>query len=241
MSLTPRENLLKLWRREGFEYAPAHFWLCPSLAEEFNKRYANAESYEDMFNFPFRGVSAAMKENKQDWMRYYPGVTFNPDTRIDDSGVAHEPHPGSMHMTRMHHPMKNLTSLDEFKAYPYPELHHDSVKTLTSEIAAIHDRGLAVMGGPGSIWENSWYPESRIKRTLFVGSPFPVPNLLSRSRILLLVSTFLIFPVLLSPIMPFLKRVFQIICLALACLLHFNMHVLLTYAHVKSRGLQARF
>jgi len=85
------------------------------------------------------------------------------------------------------------------------------------------------------------YPESRIKRTLFVGSPFPVPNLLSRSRILLLVSTFLIFPVLLSPIMPFLKRVFQIICLALACLLHFNMHVLLTYAHVKSRGLQARF
>jgi len=88
---------------------------------------------------------------------------------------------------------------------------------------------------------HAYYPESRIKRTLFVGSPFPVPNLLSRSRILLLVSTFLIFPVLLSPIMPFLKRVFQIICLALACLLHFNMHVLLTYAHVKSRGLQARF
>jgi len=160
MSLTPRENLLKLWRREGFEYAPAHFWLCPSLAEEFNKRYANAESYEDMFNFPFRGVSAAMKENKQDWMRYYPGVTFNPDTRIDDSGVAHEPHPGSMHMTRMHHPMKNLTSLDEFKAYPYPELRHDSVELLIPAVKSLHDRGLAVMGGPGSIWDDSWYMRS---------------------------------------------------------------------------------
>ena len=84
-------------------------------------------------------------------------------------------------------------------------------------------------------------PESRIKRTLFVWHPFLVPSLFSHSKILLLVSAFLIFPVLLRPIMPFGKRVFQIICLALACLLHFNVYVLLKCVHVKNRGCQARF
>ncbi|MFA6101293.1 MAG: uroporphyrinogen decarboxylase family protein [Victivallaceae bacterium] len=156
MSLTPRENLLKLWRREGFEYVPAHFWLCPSLIEEFKQRYGNAEFYVDKFNFPFRYVGAAVKENKQDWTRYYPGVIFNPGTKIGDDGVAHEPHSGSMHMTRMHHPMKNFTSLDEFKAYPYPELRHDCMEQLIPAVQSFHDRGLAVMGSPGSIWENSW-------------------------------------------------------------------------------------
>ncbi len=160
MSLTPRENLLKLWRREGFEYTPAYFILCPSLVEEFKKRYGESESYEDKFNFPFRIVTAESKANKQDWMKYYPGVTFNPETQIDENGVAHEPHPGSMHMTRMHHPMKNFTSLGEFQEYPYPELHEDSVKMLIPAVKSFHDRGLAVMGGPGSIWEDSWYMRS---------------------------------------------------------------------------------
>ena len=160
MSLTPRENLLKLWRREGFEYAPVHFWLCPSLVEEFMRRLGSSQDYEDAFNFPFRHIGVAAKENKQDWMRYYPGVIFNPGTKIGDDGVAHEPHPGSMHMTRMHHPMKNFTSLDEFKAYPYPELRHDCMEQLIPAVQSFHDRGLAVMGSPGSIWENSWYMRS---------------------------------------------------------------------------------
>lgn len=156
MSLTPRENLIKLWRREGYEYAPASFWLCPSLVEEFKKRYGNAESYEDKFNFPFRVVNAAMKESSRDWSEYYPGITFNPGTTIDKYGVAREPHSGSMHMTMMYHPMKNLTSLEEFKAYPYPELCHDSVEILIREVKSFHDCGLAVMGGPGPIWEDAW-------------------------------------------------------------------------------------
>ncbi len=160
MAFTPRENLLKLWRREGFEYVPAHFWLCPSLVEEFKRRYGSTEFYGDTFKFPFRSVGLAEKENKQDWSRYYPGVTFNPGTTIDNGGVAHEPHPGSMHMTRMHHPMKNFTSVDEFKAYPYPELRHDCMETLIPAVKSIHDCGLAVMGSPGSIWEYSWYMRS---------------------------------------------------------------------------------
>jgi uroporphyrinogen decarboxylase len=160
MSLTPRENLLKIWRRQGFEYAPAHFYLCPSLIEEFKRRYGSVEPYFDKFNFPIRYVSAAMKENKQDWMRYYPGMTFNSGTTIGNTGVVQEPHVGSLHMTRMYHPMKNFTSVEEFQAYPYPELREDSIQEMTPVVNKFHDCGLAVLGRPGSIWEDAWYMRS---------------------------------------------------------------------------------
>jgi len=96
MSLTPHENLLRLWRREGFEDSPAFFNLCPSLIEEFKRRYGCAQSYQDQFNIPFRGVSTIAKDNKHDWMKYYPGVTFNPGTTFDNCGVANEPQPESI-------------------------------------------------------------------------------------------------------------------------------------------------
>lgn len=160
MSLTPRNNLLNLWRRKGLEYAPVFFGLCPSLVEEFQKRYGCTDFYDDIFKFPFRSLNAAVKENKQDWAKYYSEITFNPDTNFDDNGVAHEPHLGSKHMTRMYHPMKKFTSLDEFKAYPYPELRHDSIELLIPAVKSLHDSGLAAMGGGGSIWENAWFMRS---------------------------------------------------------------------------------
>ncbi|MEI8248709.1 MAG: hypothetical protein WCI51_22970 [Lentisphaerota bacterium] len=89
-------------------------------------------------------------------MKYYPGATFNPGTTFDNCGVASEPHPETMHMTRMYHPMKNFTSLDEFKAHPYQELREDCVEMLIPVVNNLHDRGLAAMGIPGSIWEYSW-------------------------------------------------------------------------------------
>jgi uroporphyrinogen decarboxylase len=157
MSLTPRENLINMWRRQGYEYAPAFCILCPSLEDEFKKRYGSEANLDEQFQFPFRGVSAAQKENNQDWMKYYPGTTFNPGTEIKCDGVAWEPHPGTMHIKQMHHPMKNFSSVEEFQAYPYPELRDDCVQRLTAEVKELHDRGLAAMGGPGSLWEDAWY------------------------------------------------------------------------------------
>jgi hypothetical protein len=43
MSLSQRENLMKLWRRKGFEDVPVFFMLCPALVKEFKKRYGNID------------------------------------------------------------------------------------------------------------------------------------------------------------------------------------------------------
>jgi uroporphyrinogen decarboxylase len=159
MALSQRENLLKLWRREGWEYAPVQFSLYPALAGEFKKRHGDC-FYEDYFKFPFRYANFGLKQKDIDWTVYYPGVKFNPGTNFSGWGVAQEPHPGSMHMHRMHHPMKDFTSLEQFQAYPYPEANEAGYDSLAVEVKNFHARGLAVCGYAGALWENAWYLRS---------------------------------------------------------------------------------
>ncbi|MFA7231370.1 MAG: uroporphyrinogen decarboxylase family protein [Victivallaceae bacterium] len=161
MKLSPRENLMRLWRRQGYEYAPVHFWICPSLLEQYQLRYCSEFCYhEDFFEFPFRTLAPKFIEKNINWSAYFPGQTFNPGTVFDAWGVGHEPHPGSMHMTQMHHPMAKFTSLEQFQAYPYPENNPADFNNLRQQVEEIHSRGLAVCGGVGSLWENSWYIRS---------------------------------------------------------------------------------
>jgi uroporphyrinogen decarboxylase len=161
MAISHRENLMKLWRREGYEHVPVEFKLCPALAEKFEKRYDHDhKSYADHFNFPFRNLKIKFKPQDIDWSVYYPGVKFNPGTRISAWGVAREPHPGSMHMHRMHHPMKDFTSIEQFQAYPYPENNESALDSLTEDVESIHAQGLAVCGPMGSLWENAWFLRS---------------------------------------------------------------------------------
>jgi len=54
--MTLRENLLKLYRRQGYEKAPVGMTLCPSQEEEFKRRYPDQKSYQKYFDFPYRVI-----------------------------------------------------------------------------------------------------------------------------------------------------------------------------------------
>jgi uroporphyrinogen decarboxylase len=170
--MTPRDNLLGLYRREGFGSVPAGFILCDSLELEFGKRYPEAESYQDHFNFPYRiivdpgfswnfdNLDMIMKQTKVDWHKFYPeGFVY--DVKFDGWGIAHEDNPNSMHMTQMHHPMKNFTTLDEMKAYPLPDYTLVDFSPLQKKMDKIHEKGLAVfVWQECTIWETAWYLRS---------------------------------------------------------------------------------
>ena len=82
--MTPRENLIQLYRREGLNRVPVGFILCDSLEEEFKKRYPDAESYPEHFNFPYRiivdpgfswnfdNLDMIPEQLNYDWSKYYP-------------------------------------------------------------------------------------------------------------------------------------------------------------------------
>jgi uroporphyrinogen decarboxylase len=159
--MTPRENLLSLFRRQGYESAPPCFSLCPSLIEVFREKTGSAHSYADYFGFPWQSAPAPRLPDHAppvDWAGYFNEPLF-PGTTFSLWGVAHEPGgKAAKHMTRMRHPMAQFDSLEQFKSYPFPDFINADYSHLAEGIAEIHAKDLAstfVMGD--MIWEAAWY------------------------------------------------------------------------------------
>lgn len=166
----PGEDLLRLYRRQGYERAPVGLHLCPALEEEFRRRHPErAGDYLKHFGAPYRiiydpGFAWNFDEvwripgrSGMDWSGYYPGGFEHP-VRFDGWGVAHEHHPNAHHMTRMHHPLENATSVAELEAYPWPEFERIDFSYLQPQVEAIHAEKLAVfVWAECTVWETAWY------------------------------------------------------------------------------------
>jgi len=167
--MTPRENLLSLYRRDGFDYAPVHFNLCPELEGTFRRAYPGRGEYAEVFEFPMRvltdpafpwiaEIEGFVPQRTWDYDLYYdPPIAEG--ARMDIWGIAHEPGSAAAHhMTQMRHPLERLDSIEQLQAYPWPDFERADWSYLDSEIAAIHDKGLAAqLWMECTIWETAWY------------------------------------------------------------------------------------
>ncbi len=156
--MTQRENLLHLFRRESYEFAPCEFLLCPSLVERYKKETNSAVDYQDYFNFAWRRMPwlIANDTNLERFHKYHTVITDA--TVIDEWGVGHVSTPTSMHMTQMLFPLGNATSVEDILNYPMPSYSEKSNPDLKAEAEAIHARGFASVGNMQcTIWESAWY------------------------------------------------------------------------------------
>lgn len=157
--MTPRENLLHLLKREGYETVPVEFFLCPSLEERFQNEVGGKNiDYMDYFEMPWRRVGDLIPEN-QDLSRFYKYYESIPENmEIDEWGVGHESTPTSMHMTKMHNPLANAEDVEEIKKYPIPIYTERTNSWVHKKTKELHEKGLASVGNMQcTIWETSWY------------------------------------------------------------------------------------
>jgi uroporphyrinogen decarboxylase len=152
--MTLREKYFKAVRREDGSYIPYSFSLCESLHEQFTEK-TGSDDYASYYQFPMRfaGVPHLVEES-----RFTPYLDSNDLASVNEWGVGSRP--GSVaHFTSMVHPMKNLTTLDEFKAYPYPHPINDfNWDTLFSTVEEIQNNGLIAVGSMQmTIFETAWY------------------------------------------------------------------------------------
>jgi len=157
--MTPRENLLSLLRRQGYESAPASFGLCPALEAQYRERYGDAP-YEETFLFPHRGVEGLRLPEREpiDWRQYFPdGV--KPGTTFDAWGIGYEPGgEGSYHLQLWRHPMERFDSLEQLQAYPLPDFAQATANHIAEQVQALRARGLAAFGYmAATVWETAWY------------------------------------------------------------------------------------
>jgi len=167
--MTPRENLLSLYRKTGFEAAPVHFNLCPELEDTFRKNYPDQGTYAEVFQFPMQVITDPGFPWIAEIEGFVPQRTWNYDlyydppiadgARIDIWGIAHEPGGEfAHHMTHMRHPLQRLDSLAQLQEYPWPDFEKADWSYLDAEIAAIHEKGLAAqVWMECTIWETAWY------------------------------------------------------------------------------------
>ena len=169
--MNKRENLISLYRRERTEEVPVGMHFCPSLEEEFKRRYPGETDYLEHFGAPYRIIYdpgfpwnfdakwRVPNRDHIDWMQHYSKDEFQRDKKFDLWGTAHEKgSEAAVHMTQMHHPLKNADSLEELKAYPWPDFSTVDWSYLDDEVKAIHDKGLAVfVWAECTIWETAWY------------------------------------------------------------------------------------
>jgi uroporphyrinogen decarboxylase len=167
--MTARENLLSLYRRKGYEYAPVYFVMCPSLLEEFHKRYGEHQTLEEHFNFPSRIITdpgfpwiaeqkGFVPSRNWNWQKYYP-IPVKQGARMDIWGIAHEPGgPEVKHMTFMRHPLENIQSVKELEEYPWPDFTQSDFSIFNNDAQQAWEKGLAVqVWMECTIWETAWY------------------------------------------------------------------------------------
>jgi uroporphyrinogen decarboxylase len=189
--MTPRENLLSLYRRTGYETVPVGMHLCPSLVEEFNRRYPEAKGdYLEKFGAPYRiifdpgfawnfdEVHRIPNRDINVFKPYYP-EGFAHEVKFDGWGVAHEAAPGAHHMTRMHHPLKDAATIEDMEKYPWPDFTHLDYSYLKPQVEAIQQKGNAVfVWAECTVWETSWYLRSMDNLFVDMGCEDPMATYL---------------------------------------------------------------
>ena len=162
MPISPRLNLLSLYRRQGYAYAPAEIMLCPEQLRRFARGTGKPESaLAEHFGFAFRPVQGlrTIVPDKSAFLRYYPRG-LKEGARLTDWGVAHEPGGGeeAKHFTHMLHPLAGEITMDELRAYPFPRLSRENEEAQREQARAIQEAGLAAYGHMScTTWETSWY------------------------------------------------------------------------------------
>ena len=156
--MTNRENFISMMQRQGYERVPVEFVLCP-YQQEVCKEQLKAEDYEAYFEMPWRRVEdLRLKDHEVEQYRKYYKKPLAEGADIDLWGVGHEKSPNSMHMTYMRHPMENMMTVEEMKAYPFPDYASADGSHQAEQVRKIKEQDLIALGDMQmTIWECAWY------------------------------------------------------------------------------------
>ena len=154
-----RVNVLKALRRQNPQSVPFDFTLCPSQIEMFHQMTGH-DDYMEFFRFPFRYVELNTTRTSYNYKSFYTDLpqeakplNWNPEWGIYglDSGTAH--------FQDMLHPMKNFSSIEELKSYPFPDFDAQyRWQGLDKQIEDMKRKDLiAIANMQMTIFEISWY------------------------------------------------------------------------------------
>ncbi len=161
VKVTPRDNMLRTLRRQGFDWAPVDSGgFCPSQVEAFKKRFGHTNIAE-FFGNPCRSVWTRLNPAYTDAKALYTNEELPERIHFDAFGIGHSERDGCWHMTHMHHPLQGEPTADWIARYPLPAIDPASAAEIARNVQGIHAQGLACDGTLNcTVWETAWYLRS---------------------------------------------------------------------------------
>ena len=158
---TPRENLLRTLRRQGFDWVPVDSGgFCPSQVEAFKQRFGHTHIAE-FFGNPSRAICTRLNPTFTEPKALYTNEELPERIDFDAFGIGHSHRDGCWHMTHMHHPLQGDPTADWVARYPLPVIDPGSPAELAKHAEEIRSQGLAVGGTLNcTVWETAWYLRS---------------------------------------------------------------------------------
>ena len=88
---TPRDNLLRLLHRQGYDAVPYEFALCPHLIEVYHEKEGSSLPYDAYFGMPWKRLPDLVpdQDDRTRFLRYHEGLGNDPAFEIDEWGVGH--------------------------------------------------------------------------------------------------------------------------------------------------------
>jgi uroporphyrinogen decarboxylase len=154
--MTSRERVLTALRRREPDRAPATLYdevigYVPDVARMFHEK-CGGQWPGDYFGCDVRSVAIGPTRLTTDFSKY---IRAQENVRVDEWGVGWRAG-GFHHYAEIIHPLQSLDAR-AIRDYPCPDLdaayRYEGMK---SKVAALHERGLAVTGYPGSVFEQAW-------------------------------------------------------------------------------------
>lgn len=160
--ITPRDNLLRSLRREGFDTVPVSPGpFCPSQMAAFEARFGHRD-VQGWFDSPCRDIGIRQQSSCDNPRALYSRETLPEDISFDSWCVGHSRQPDCWHMTRMHHPLKGETvTVDDIQQFPQPRIAPNETARIAADVTRLRNEGLASAGSLAcTIWEIGWYIRS---------------------------------------------------------------------------------
>jgi uroporphyrinogen decarboxylase len=151
--MTPRENLIRVLRREGYSEVPFDILLSPAQVERFRCQ-TGENDVEAYFRLQHRTTSIELEPYADPSLFFAEPLPEG--TRFDSWGVAHTPgSAAAMHMTRQISPLAGDVPLTRIVDYPLPVLANED--PLKKCVENVHESGYATVGQMAqTIWETAW-------------------------------------------------------------------------------------
>ncbi|MBM3334939.1 hypothetical protein FJY63_09790 [Candidatus Sumerlaeota bacterium] len=154
--MTSQERVLTALRRRQPDRVPATLYdeviaYVPDVARMLDEK-CGGQWPGDYFACDVRSVTIGPTRLKTDFSKH---IALQADTSIDEWGVGRRAG-GFHHYTQFIYPLQSLDA-KAIRDYPFPDVDADyRYNGLSVTVAALHERGLAVTGYPGSVFEQAW-------------------------------------------------------------------------------------